>query len=54
MVRKKGYIPKHCHHKHKNLGYVCLTGRTLYTGPWRSPEAESENERLIADASLGD
>lgn len=49
MVRKKGYIPKHCRHKHKNLGYVCLNGRTLYTGPWGSSEAESEYERLIAE-----
>ncbi len=57
MVRKEGYIPKHCHHKAKNLGYVCLNGKTIYTRPWGSdeanaqPEAEAEAEydRVIAE-----
>lgn len=49
MVRKKGYIPSHCHHKAKNLGYVCLNEKTIYTGPWGSSHAESEYERIIAE-----
>jgi integrase len=49
MVRKKGYIPTHCHHKGKNLGYVSLSGKTLYTGRWGSREADREYERLIAE-----
>lgn len=49
MVRKRGYIPQHCHHKHKKLGYVYLNGRTIYTRRWGTPEAEREYERLIAE-----
>lgn len=49
MVRKLGYVPSHCRHKGKNLGYVVLNGKAFYTGTWGSPAAQREYERLLSE-----
>ena len=49
MVRKNGWVPQHCRHAGRNLGYVKLGGRVFYTGRWGTPEAEREYERLLAE-----
>jgi hypothetical protein len=42
-------IPKHGHHKAGGRGVVRLSGEDHYTGPWGTPEAEVEYERLLAE-----
>ncbi|MCA8943149.1 MAG: site-specific integrase [Planctomycetes bacterium] len=49
MTRKPKKIPKHCHHRHTNQGYVRLDGETLYTGVWGKPETDAKYDRLIAE-----
>lgn len=44
-----GYVPKHCQHRPSGRGYVRLQGRIFYTGPWGSPEARQEYDRLIGE-----
>ncbi len=42
-------LPGHLQHKPKNLGYVRLNGRVIYTGRWGSKGADGEYRRLIAE-----
>ncbi len=49
MTSKQIRIPKHCHHKGTNQGYVRLGGRAHYTGVWGLPETNDNYDRLIAE-----
>ncbi len=47
MPRKQ--LPKHCLHRPSGRGRVILNGQQFYTGPWNTPQAQSEYERLIGE-----
>lgn len=51
MTMPSDYVPKHCRHKAKNLGYVRFPGnpRPIYTKRWGTDEANAEYDRLIAE-----
>jgi len=51
MTMPSDYVPKHCRHKRKNLGYVRFPRcpRPIYTGRWGTDEAKAEYDRLIAE-----
>lgn len=49
MTKPSDYIPDHCHHKGKNLGFVRLNGRPRYTGKWGTERGRAEYDRLIAE-----
>ncbi len=42
-------VPGYCHHKAKNLAYVCLDGRDIYLGKWNSPESKAEYNRRVGE-----
>lgn len=48
MTKPHGYVPKHCHHRPSDQGFVRLNGRMLYTGRWGTPEANAKYDRIIA------
>lgn len=38
-------------HKAKNLAYIRIAGRMIYTGPWDAPESHAKAHALLAEAA---
>lgn len=43
------HIPKYCHHKARDLGYVTINGRVTYLGPYNTPESLAAYYKLVAE-----
>jgi len=47
-------VPKYCHHKGQNRGYVTVNGKVMYfPGPWKSRESEAGYRQFVNQWSVG-
>ena len=52
MPRKKSIVPIPRLHKASGQAYICIDGKDVYLGKWKSPEAEQEYKRLVLEQHL--